>query len=36
MAVSPEQSSRDSLLVVLSRRVAAAIDAQPNHCAVNA
>ena len=36
LALFAEQSSRDTLLVALSRRVAAAIDAQPNHCALNA
>ncbi|HEU5379005.1 MAG TPA: hypothetical protein VFV38_26580 [Ktedonobacteraceae bacterium] len=36
MPVCSEKSSSTMLLVSLSRRIAKAIDAQPNHCAVNA
>ncbi len=36
MPVVSEKSSSTALLVSLSRRIAKAIDAQPNHCAVNA
>lgn len=36
MPVCSEKSSSTMLLVSLSRRIAKAIDAQPNHCALNA
>lgn len=36
MAVFPEKPSRDTLLVALSRRIAAETDAQKNCCAANA